>query len=114
MDCIFCKIVEREIPARVVHDDEHVVAFHDIHPQAPTHLLVVSRRHVGSFSDLDDPRLAGALLLAARKVARDAGLEKGWRLIGNVGAHGGQEVGHLHLHVLGGRPLGRMLPSAAP
>ncbi len=113
MDCVFCKIVEREIPARVVHEDEHVLVFQDIRPQAPTHLLIVTRRHVGSLADLEDPLLGGALLLAARKVAREAGLEKGWRLIANVGAHGGQEVDHLHLHVLGGRPLGRMLPSAS-
>ncbi len=114
MDCIFCKIVARAIPARVVLENEHVVVFHDVRPLAPTHLLVVPRRHVPSLFELDDPALGGALLAAAREVALSAGLEQGWRLISNVRGHGGQEVEHLHLHVLGGRPLGRMLPSAAP
>jgi histidine triad (HIT) family protein len=112
MDCIFCKIVAREVPARVEHEDEHVLAFHDIRPQAPTHLIVVPRAHIPSLHELEDPALGGALLGAARAVARKAGLEAGWRLISNVRAHGGQEVDHLHLHVLGGRPLGRMLPAA--
>ena len=110
MDCTFCKIVAGDIPANLFYQDEHVVAFPDIHPQAPTHLLVVPRRHVTSLWELDDRVLAGALLGAAAQVARDADLARGWRLIANTGAEGGQEVEHLHLHVLGGRPLGRMLP----
>ena len=110
MDCIFCKVVAGDIPATLIYEDEHVVAFPDIRPQAPTHALVVPRRHVPSLWELEDPALAGALLGAAARVARDAGLERGWRLIANTRAEGGQEVGHLHLHVLGGRPLGRMLP----
>ena len=113
MDCIFCKIVAREIPAKVELEDERVVVFHDVRPQAPTHLLVVPRVHIASLHEIEDPELGGALLLAARAAARKAGLEAGWRLISNVRGHGGQEVEHLHLHVLGGRPLGRMLPSAA-
>jgi len=107
--CIFCRIAAGEIPAEVVREDEHTLAFRDIQPQAPVHVLVVPRRHVGSLSELDDPALAGAVLHAAAEVARTEGLTDGWRLIANTGAHGGQEVEHLHLHVLGGRPLGRML-----
>lgn len=109
MACIFCRIVAGEIPSQRVLEDEHVLAFTDIQPQAPTHVLVVPRRHVASLHELDDPELGGALLAAAARVAREAGLEEGWRLIANTRAHGGQEVDHLHLHVLGGRPLGPML-----
>jgi histidine triad (HIT) family protein len=109
--CIFCRIAAGEIPAEVVREDEHTLAFRDISPQAPVHVLVIPRAHVGSLDDLAEPTpaLAGALLAAAAAVARSEGLEAGWRLIANTGPHGGQEVGHLHLHVLGGRPLGRML-----
>ena len=113
MDCIFCKVVAGEIPASLVFEDEHVVAFPDIRPQAPTHVLVVPKQHLPSLWDLDDPILAGALLNACARVAREAGLERGWRLIANTRAEGGQEVDHLHLHVLGGKPLGRMLADGA-
>ena len=110
MDCIFCKLAAGEISSERVHEDEHVIAFRDVRPQAPVHLLVIPRTHVASLHELDDPELAGQLLLAAAQVAREAGLERGWRLIANTRDEGGQEVGHLHLHVLGGRRLGRMLP----
>jgi histidine triad (HIT) family protein len=110
MSCIFCRIVAGELPSERVFEDEHLIVFADINPQAPTHLLVVPRRHLVSLEELDDPALGGALLAAARRVALEAGLERGWRLIVNTGDEGGQEVPHLHLHVLGGRPLGRMLP----
>ena len=109
MSCVFCRIAAGELPASRVYEDDDVLAFRDLHPQAPTHVLVVPKAHVGSLHELEDPRLAGALLQAAAHVARAAGLEQGWRLISNTGAHGGQEVPHLHLHVLGGRTLGRML-----
>ena len=110
MACVFCRIVAGEIPAHVVREDADTLAFRDAHPQAPVHVLVVPRRHVASLSELEDPGTAGALLHAACEVARAQGLGAGWRLIVNTGAHGGQEVDHLHLHVLGGRSLGRMLP----
>jgi len=110
MPCIFCKIVAGEIPAERVHETDEVLVFQDIAAQAPVHLLVVPKRHVASLSELDDPALGGALLAAAAQVAHRAGLDRGWRLIANTGEDGGQEVFHLHLHVLGGRPLGRMLP----
>jgi histidine triad (HIT) family protein len=112
MDCIFCEIAAGRVPAELVWTSDRVVAFPDRSPQAPTHVLVVPRAHVPSLWELEDPGLAGELLAAAAAVAREQGLEQGWRLIANTRAHGGQEVQHLHLHVLGGRPLGRMLPSA--
>jgi histidine triad (HIT) family protein len=109
MDCIFCKIVAGEIPSEQVHATDSVIAIRDIQAQAPTHVLVLPRRHVKSLWELDDPELAGQLLQAAADVARAEGLEQGWRLIVNTGEFGGQEVPHLHLHVLGGRPMGPML-----
>ena len=109
MDCIFCKIVAGELPSERVFEDDHLIAFRDIQPQAPTHVLVIPRRHVDSLWELEDPELAGRLLDAAARIARDEGLDAGWRLIANTRDHGGQEVPHLHLHVLGGRPLGPML-----
>ncbi len=111
MSCVFCRIAAGELPCERVYEDPDVLVFKDIHPQAPTHLLVVPRRHVPSLFELEDARLAGALVAAAARAAREAGLERGWRLIVNNREHGGQEVPHLHLHVLGGRPLGRMLPA---
>jgi histidine triad (HIT) family protein len=110
MDCIFCKIVAGELPAKLVREDASTIAFRDVKPQAPTHVLVVPRVHVGSLDELKDPTLAGALLLAAAEVARAEKLAGGWRLISNTGADGGQVVQHLHLHVFGGAKLGRMLP----
>jgi histidine triad (HIT) family protein len=112
MDCIFCKIVAGEIPSKQAYSDAHVLAFHDIRPQAPTHVLVVPRVHIASLWEHADRELAGRLLVAAAEIARAQELDQGWRLIANTREHGGQEVGHLHLHVLGGRPLGRMLQPA--
>lgn len=112
MDCLFCKIAAGEIPSDRVYEDEHVLVFRDIQPQAPTHLLVVPRAHVASLWELEDEKLAGRLLSVAAQVARDAGLDAGWRLIANTRDDGGQEVPHLHLHVLGGRPMGRMVSPA--
>ena len=111
MDCIFCKIVSGDIPSEKVHETDSVLAFRDVQPQAPTHVLVIPKQHVESLWDLDDPVLAGELLAAAAEVARAEGLDAGWRLIANTRSDGGQEVMHAHLHVLGGRPLGRMLTS---
>ena len=111
MECLFCRLVAGEAPARRVFESEHVLAFEDIHPQAPVHVLVVPKRHVDSLFELDDKTLAGELLFAAAEVARLRSLARGFRVITNARRDGGQEVEHLHLHVVGGRRLGRMLGS---
>jgi histidine triad (HIT) family protein len=107
-DCIFCKIIAGEIPSKIVYKDEDVVIFPDINPAAPVHLLVVSVKHITSLAamaDTDTP-LVGKMVAAANKVAREQGLaEKGYRLTINSGADAGQVVQHLHIHLLGGRPL---------
>jgi histidine triad (HIT) family protein len=107
-NCIFCKIVAGEIPAAKVYEDEGAVAFHDINPQAPVHVLVIPRAHIASLDEADaaDESRLGQLLLAAARVARQEGLaEGGYRAVINTGAGAGQSVFHIHLHVLGGRPL---------
>ena len=108
-DCLFCKIVARTIPAALVYEDDLVVAFDDIHPQAPTHALVIPRKHVTSMAELQssEAELLGCLMFAGNKVAKIKGIaESGYRAVINTGAHGGQTVFHLHLHILGGRHLG--------
>jgi histidine triad (HIT) family protein len=105
-DCLFCRIAAGEIPSDIVYSDDAVVAFRDINPRAPTHVLVIPRRHVPSVADLTDadgPMLA-ALFAAVRHVAEEAGLH-GYRVVSNVGAEAGQSVFHLHLHLLGGRTM---------
>ena len=106
-DCLFCRIVADEIPADRVFEDDAVIAFRDIAPRAPTHVLVIPRRHVPdahALAEADDA-LLGQLFAAVRHVADDAGLERGYRVVTNVGPESGQTVFHLHLHVLGGRPM---------
>ena len=105
--CIFCRIAAKEIPAGIVYEDADVVAFRDLSPQAPTHVLVIPRRHVGSLTDTveADAALLGAMMLAAKKVAAAAGLTSGYRVVTNCGPDAGQSVSHLHLHLLGGRPM---------
>jgi histidine triad (HIT) family protein len=110
MSCIFCRIASGEIPSSRIHEDELCFAVRDIRPQAPVHLLVIPKQHLASLHELEDEVLAGRLLAVAAKLARAEKLEQGWRLIANAREHAGQEVAHLHLHVLGGRKLGRMLP----
>lgn len=108
-DCVFCKIASRAIPAPLLYEDEHVVAFRDVSPQAPQHLLVIPRAHVRDLPELvrgGDPAATGHLFHVAAQVAEREGLtQSGFRLVVNTGAHGGQSVFHLHVHVLGGRPL---------
>jgi len=109
MDCLFCKIVHGEIKSNLVYQDDEVIAFHDIHPQAPTHILCIPRRHISTLNDLtdQDAEIAGKLLLTARRLARELGFaEEGYRLVMNCNDHGGQTVYHIHLHLLGGRPCG--------
>jgi histidine triad (HIT) family protein len=106
--CLFCDIVAGKIPCEEVYTDPDYLAFRDIGPQAPTHILVIPRRHIASLTDLgaDDRDLAGGLLIVATGIARAEGLdEAGYRFVINCGKDGGQSVGHLHLHVLGGRAL---------
>lgn len=107
-ECLFCKIVERTIPAVLVYEDDLVVAFDDINPQAPTHTLVIPRKHVTSMAELKDSDvgLIGHLMLAGNKVVNLKGIsDSGYRFVVNTGADGGQSVFHLHLHVLGGRHM---------
>ncbi|MCK6444884.1 MAG: histidine triad nucleotide-binding protein [Planctomycetes bacterium] len=109
MSCVFCRIVAGELPSTLVLESERVLAFRDIRPAAPVHVLVVPKAHVDSLFELEDRELAGELLWAAAEVARREQLTGGFRLIANTRHDGGQEVGHLHLHVVGGRRLGPML-----
>ena len=107
-DCIFCKLIAGEIPSRKVYEDDDVYAFHDIHPHAPVHFMVVPRKHIPSLAQAqpDDQALLGKILLLAPKLAREQGCnpypDGGFRVVVNTGDEGGQEVHHLHVHVLGG------------
>lgn len=104
---LFEKIIAREIPAQIVYEDDRAIAFRDVSPQAPTHVLVVPKKPIPSLDALDeaDAPLVGHLFVVARQVAADEGLAHGYRTVFNNGRHAGQTVDHLHLHVLGGRPL---------
>lgn len=107
-DCLFCEIVAGNVPSDVVLEDENTFAFRDLNPAAPTHVLVVPREHVDDFGALgpEHADLLGALVSATQRVAEHEGIaEDGYRVVANIGRHGGMTVGHLHLHVLGGRPL---------
>lgn len=105
-DCLFCRIVRREIPATIVREDEHTLAFRDIDPKAPTHVLVIPKTHVASLGDGPDAVTLGRLLLAAAQIAKDEGIEtSGYRTVINTGADAGQTVHHVHVHLLGGRHL---------
>jgi histidine triad (HIT) family protein len=106
--CIFCRIAAGEIPAQLVHEDGETVAFRDINPQAPTHILIIPRRHIPSVDALaeGDGAVVGRLCLAARSLARAEGIaESGYRLVMNHGADAGQSVDHIHLHLIGGRHM---------
>lgn len=107
-DCLFCRIVTREIPAAIVYEDDELLAFSDISPQAPVHILVIPKRHVASLNDLSaqDDRLAGAMLRRAAAIAADRGVAAdGYRVVFNTNHDGGQTVFHVHLHLLGGRAM---------
>ncbi len=108
-DCLFCKIVEKKIPAKVVHEDDELVAFEDINPQAPVHILVIPRRHMATLNDASeqDGAALGRLLLAARTLAKGRGIDgSGYRLVLNTMGGAGQSVFHVHVHLLGGRSMG--------
>lgn len=107
-DTIFGRIIRGEIPASIVHEDNDLLAFHDIDPQAPVHILVIPKRAIETLNDLNDgdAELVGRMVLAARRIAADLGLaEDGYRLVFNCNRHGGQSVDHIHLHLLAGRQL---------
>jgi histidine triad (HIT) family protein len=114
-DCIFCKIVRAEIPSRKVYEDDEILAFHDIHPQAPVHFMLVPKRHITSLAqaEVGDAGVLGRMLAMAGRLAAEQGARDGFRTVINTGRVGCQDVMHLHMHVLGGPdPLGRMLPRA--
>jgi histidine triad (HIT) family protein len=105
-DCLFCRIVRGEIPAKTIVDEDDLIAFHDIAPRSPTHVLVVSKAHIASAAELteDDGPLLGRLFATAARIAREQGLaDAGYRIVTNIGTWGGQSVDHLHFHLMGGR-----------
>lgn len=113
MATLFTRIINREIPAEIVYEDDLVLAFRDIRPLAPVHILIVPRKEIPTAADVsaEDELALGRLFTAARSIAQQMGIDQsGYRLIINCREHGGQEVFHLHMHLLGGRSLGRMLP----
>ncbi|HOB88348.1 MAG: histidine triad nucleotide-binding protein [Bacillota bacterium] len=107
-DCLFCKIARKEIPADIVYEDDDVLAFRDIRPQAPVHVLVIPKRHIASLADLtqEDKDVMGHVTLVASRLARDLGVSEGYRVVINCGKDAGQSVFHIHMHLLGGRSLG--------
>lgn len=110
-DCIFCKIIGGEIPSERIHEDERLIAIRDIHPLAPTHLLLIPKKHVATLNDIEglDDETVAALLKTASALAEKEGISgEGYRVVVNCNRAGGQEVFHLHVHVIGGRPMGRM------
>ncbi len=108
-DCIFCKIIKREIPSSIVYEDSEIIAFRDVNPQAPVHILVIPKKHISSLIELkeEDEILVGKIYTVINKIAEQEGIDKkGFRVIVNCGEDGGQEVKHLHFHILGGKKLG--------
>ena len=107
-ECLFCKIVLGDVPADIVHEDDQVLAFRDINPRAPIHILIIPKQHLESLASVADENrdLMGHMMLTTKKIARDEGLsQSGYRTVINIGADGGQTVNHLHLHLIGGRAL---------
>ena len=108
-DCIFCKIIKKEIPSSIVYEDDNILAFRDINPAAPVHILVIPKKHISSLVDLkqEDELVIGKVYTVINKIAKEEGIaEKGFRVVVNCGEDGGQEVKHLHFHILGGKRLG--------
>ncbi len=107
-DCLFCKIIKKKIPAKIAYEDDKVLAFYDINPQAPAHILIIPKKHIASLNDLQekDSAIIGYLHLIAKKLAQELKIDKsGFRLVINNGPDAGQAVSHIHLHILGGRKL---------
>jgi len=108
MDCIFCKILEKKIPAKIIYEDDLVIAFEDVNPQSPVHALIIPRKHISTNLDITekDNALIGHMFQAANKIAKDKGIaERGFRLVMNCNPESGQTVFHVHLHILGGRHM---------
>lgn len=107
MDCIFCKIAAGEIPSKKVYEDEKLLAFYDLDPQAPVHVLIIPKAHIASANELTEQNSAvvGEIFLLAAKLAKELGLDNGYRIVNNCGQDGGQTVQHLHFHLLGGRSM---------
>ena len=108
MDCIFCKIAGGDIPATKVYEDETVVAFNDLEPQAPTHILIIPKMHIASADEItaENSAVVAHIFEVAAKIAKEKGLSNGYRIVNNCGADGGQTVKHLHFHLMGGRQFG--------
>lgn len=106
-DCIFCMIANKDIPSKVVYEDDIIVAFHDLEPQAPVHVLLIPKKHIASLDDLqpEDAQLIGHLMVKVKDIAGELGLENGYRLVSNCGEDGMQTVKHLHFHLLGKRKM---------
>ncbi len=106
-DCTFCKIIKGEIPSNKVYEDDEILAFKDINPLAPVHILVIPKKHISSTDDLEenDEKLVGKIFTVLKNLAKENGLKNGYRIVNNCGKDGGQEVKHLHFHLLGGRKL---------
>lgn len=106
-ECIFCKIAQKELPAKIEIETEDYLVFQDIHPQAPVHWLLIPKKHLRDITELNDTSLAAKLMLGCVEAAKKAGLfAHGFRIVANTGSHGGQTVFHLHFHILGGRHMG--------
>lgn len=107
MPCIFCKIVNDEIPSEKVYEDNDILAFKDLNPAAPIHILIIPKKHISSLNDVksEDIEILGKLLLTTSKIAKEQGLSKGYRVVNNCGEDGGQTVDHIHFHLLGERKL---------
>lgn len=106
-DCIFCKIAEKEIPSNIVYEDDKIICFHDLEPQAPVHVLIIPKKHIPSMDDVaaEDQELLGYIMTKVKEIARTLGLENGYRLVNNCGEDGFQTVKHLHFHLLGKRKM---------
>ena len=106
-DCVFCKIAEKEIPSNIVYEDDQIICFHDLEPQAPVHVLIIPKKHIASMDDVsaDDLELMGYIMTKVKEIAKTLGLENGYRLVNNCGEDGFQTVKHLHFHLLGKRKM---------
>lgn len=111
MDCIFCEIIKGNIPSTTVYEDEYVKAINDLNPQMPVHVLIMPKKHIASANEIteEDTETIGKVFLAAQKIAKELGLDNGYRIINNCGDDAGQTVKHLHFHLLGGKSMGEKI-----